>query len=265
MKINQIFNCKRFGRYVKSTVMMSWKTSLMYWGTIATAVLVISLFNMANIYSSWNRQDWIPVFLILFFIGGIIYAGSAFSAFRRKERSVAALMLPVTAFERFMYELFSKVVLFFALYPVVFYLSSSFAVLVRNALQPKTLEIQKIDTFPFKLVPLQELFTQSPDSQPMIILSLAVLAFVLAFSGAATFRKLSLVKTIVFVGAVMAAVAGYIYLLIEKLEIRYPWLEKLSDHWSKTQALTFVNLALGFVSLVALAFAYFKLKEKEVS
>ncbi len=265
MKTNQIFNFKRFGRYVKSTFIMSWKTSLMYWGTIATAVLVISLFNMANIHSSWNRQGWMPIFLILFFIGGILYAGSAFSAFRRKERSIAALMLPVTAFERFVYELFSKVVLFFALYPVVFYLSSSFAVLVRNAVQPETLAVRNIDSFPFKLVSLQELFTKSPNGQAELIISLAVLAFVLAFSGSATFRKLPLVKTIVFIGVVMATVAGYAYLLIEKLHIRHPWIEELGDHWSKTQTLTFVNLALGFVSLVALAFAYFKLKEKEVS
>jgi hypothetical protein len=265
MKTNQIVNFKRFGRYAKSTFILSWKTSLMYWGTIATAVLVISLFSMASIHSSWNRQGWIPIFLIPFFIGGILYAGSAFPAFRRKERSIAALMLPVTAFERFVYELFSKVVLFFALYPVVFYLSSSFAVLVRNAVQPEILAVGKIDSFPFRLAPLQELFAKSPDGQAGIIISLAVLSFVLAFTGAVVFRKLPLVKTIVFVGAIMAIIAGYAYLLIEKLNIRNPWVEELGDHWSKTQALTFVNSVLGFISLVALAFAYFKLKEKEVS
>lgn len=257
----QIFNLNRLGRYAKNSLALNWKQTLLIWGTIAIAVFSVSIANMDR-HSHWNQQGWMPVFLIIFFLAGIIYASMAFPAFRRKERSIAALMIPVTVFERFLYELIGKVILFFVLYPVVFYLASSFAVLVKNAIYT---EFLKINFTPFEAVPLQELFTRSPEGQSGVIIALAALAFILAFAGAASFRKAPLAKTIGCIGGFAAAIAGYFYLLIEKLHIRHPWIEDLGDHWNKVQALTFAEIVISLLCLITLIFAYFKIKEKEAS
>ena len=69
-------------------------------GVIVISIFIISLIAMAQNPSYWNKDGWIPVFIVNYFVVGIIYAGFAFSQFRSKEKTIMSLMVPVTTFRK---------------------------------------------------------------------------------------------------------------------------------------------------------------------
>jgi len=268
MKTTKIFNFSRFGRYAKSTLILTYKQTLMIWGTIATIIFLLSLFFMVAA-REWNNSKWIPAFFIVFFVGGIIYAGMSF---RKKEKTIVSLTIPVTAFERFLYELLEKIVAFLIIFPLFFQIFSSLAVFLRNAAEPgkvMTVEYQINNTvvnyqsFPFDYISWGHALNSFEDGLPFMILTFALFVFTLAFAGAATFRKYPLIKTIVFLGAVIATMAGYFYITLEKLHFNHPWFEKISDQNTQPEIIIIWTYLLTFLSLVMLTYTYFKVKEKE--
>ena len=272
MKTNQILNLKHFGRYVKSKLILTYKQTLMIWGTIVTIIFLLSIFYM-GVAREWNNLRWIPAFFIVLFVGGIIYAGMSFPFFRTKEKTIVSLMVPVTALERFLYELLEKIVAFLILLPLFFQIFSSVAVFVRNAAEPgKVTRVEytfnntvvNYQSFPFEYISWGNAINSSKDGQLIILLSIAFLLFSIAFAGAATFRKYPLIKTLVFCGALMATIVGYQYLILEKLRLQFPWIEPIGDTWEKESVIKFECSILILVSFVVLAYSYFKIKEKEV-
>lgn len=272
MKTNQIFNFTRFGRYAKSTLILTYRQTLMIWGTIATSIFLLSLFFMVLAHD-WNNNEWIRAFFIVLFGGGIIYAGMSFPSFRKKEKTIVSLMVPVTALERFLYELLEKIVAFLILLPLFFQIFSSFAVFVSNAAEPGKITTEeyminntvvKFQSFPYDYISWGSAIKSFEDGLLFMILSFAFFAFTLAFAGAATFRKYPLIKTIVFCGAVIAMVSWYLYILIEKINLRHPWIANLEHQWSAQQGFMTGSIILIISSLIMLTFTYFKIKEKEV-
>ena len=272
MQTNQIFNFSRFGRYAKSTLILTYRQTLMIWGTIATSIFLLSLSFMI-LAREWNNNKWIPAFFIVLFGGGIIYAGMSFPSFRKKEKTIAFLMVPVTALERFLFELLEKIVAVLIILPLFFQIFSSFAVFVRNAAEPgKVTRVEytinntvvNYQSFPFEYISWGSAIKSFEDGLLFMILSFAFFAFTLAFAGAATFRKYPLIKTIVFCGAVIAMVTWYLYILMEKIQLRHPWMENLEHQWSAQQGFMTGSIILIISSLIMLAFTYFKIKEKEV-
>lgn len=272
MKTNQIFNFIRFGRYAKSTLILTYRQTLMIWGTIATSIFLLSLSFMV-LAREWNNNQWIPTFFIVLFGGGIIYAGMSFPSFRKKEKAIVSLMVPVTALERFLYEFLEKIVAFLILLPLFFQIFSSLTVFVRNSAEPgKVTRVEytinntvvNFQSFPYDYISWGNAINSFNDGQLITILSLALFVFTLAFSGAATFRKYPLVKMIVFCGAFIATVAGYFYITFEKLHLNHPWLEKVLNQIARPNQIVIWAYLLTFLSLVILAYSYFKIKEKEV-
>ena len=71
------------------------------------------------------------------------------------------------------------------------------------------------------------------------------------------------IKTIVFVGGVLGVIGGYFVLIFEKFHLFNPWISNFDNHVSKEQGITILIVLAAIVSLITLAYAYFKLKEKE--
>lgn len=266
METNQIFNYKRFGKYTKSTLALNFKQIIMMGGVLVISIFVLSLIAMAQNTSQWNKEGWIPLFIGIYFVGGIILAGFAFSQFRSKEKTIMSLMLPVTTFERFLYELIEKVASFILLYPVLFWIFSSLAVFVRNSFRVNNewIEVNGFRSFPFETISYQQPIVNAEDGLIPMFFALSIILFTIAFAGAATFRKYPLVKTIVFVGAVIGILAGYFALILEKFQLRNPWIANLEHTMTAQQGFLTGTILLTIISLIALAYAYFKLKEKEV-
>jgi len=265
MKTNHIFNYKRFCRYAKSTLALNFKQTMMMGGVIAISIFIISLIAMAQNPSYWNKDGWIPVFIVNYFVVGIIYAGFAFSQFRSKEKTIMSLMVPVTTFERFLYEFIEKIASFILLYPILFWVFSSLAVFTRNAFPSKNswVEVNGLRIYPFETISYQQPIANTEDGLILMFFTLSVFLFVIAFAGAATFRKYPLVKTIVFVGGVLAVTAGYFVLIFEKLRLNNPWIANLEHTMKAEQGFLTGTILFALMSLIALAYAYFKLKEKE--
>lgn len=265
MKTNQIFNFHRFWKYTKSTFLLSLKRNGLIWGTIATVVFFSSLITMGHNTSNWNYGGWVPLYLFILIVGGILLAGTSFPYFRSREKSILTLMVPVTSFEKLLYEVIEKIIVFIILFPVVFYLFSSFAVTLRNMITPgQIITCNGRNTFPFELISLKNIYWNRLDEDIQIPLLLGLISTCIALAGTTVFKKYPLIKTIVFIGAVMAVIAGYFVLYIQKLHFEHPWIESLTRHLKKDQGFAIAHIATLFACLVVLAFAYFKVKEKEV-
>ena len=264
MKTNNILNLKRFGMFAKSSIIINYKQNILLWGALVTFIFVASLLSMADNGSSWNRDGWMPLFIGTYFVAGIVFAGSSFPQFRNKEKTMMSLMTPVTSFERLLYEFLGKVVVFIILFPALFYLLSSFAVVVRNVFQPnQVVTVNGVNSFPFHSISFDHLITGA-DGFFWAFFGLSIAVFSLSFAGTVVFRKYPLVKTIVFVGGVLAVTAGYFVLIFEKFHLINPWISNVADQVSKEQGIAILIALAATMSLITLAYAYFKLKEKEV-
>jgi hypothetical protein len=260
MKTNQIFNFNRFGRYAQSAMIMHYRQLLLLIGAVSASLfLYVLIITNTAMEGNWELNDWRAMFFTTFSIGGIMYVGYAFSPLRKKEKTIKFLLIPASTLEKFIYELIEKFLLFWLLFPTLFYVFGNLAIKISTVLRRSM--GQYADMKPFSTV----VFTEgSPDGQMRLIIILGIMLFILAFAGAATFRKYPLIKTIVFCGGVVAIVAGYFYMIMEKLHLHHPWIENLGDHLSKQQGLALINSVMLIFSLIVLAFAYFKLKEREV-
>ena len=267
MKTNQFFNIKRFGKYASCSFISNYRQTLLFWGAVWFAIFAISLLNMKGNYSNWNSEGWKVTFFVVFYISGLLYSGFAFPAFRSKERTITDLMIPVSSFERLLYEFIDKIIAFLLLYPAIFYAASCMAVGIRNTFTLGTSHttVNGVSTFPFETVSFDQLSSNLEPGLFGMLFMLSVLAFILALAGAATFRKLPLIKTIVFVGLVFLTGIGYSYLLFEKLKFSNPWIENLEHDLSAQQGFLIGKLIFAAIAVIALIFTYFKLKEKEAS
>lgn len=273
MQTNQIFNFSRFGRYTKSSLILYYRQLLISWGGTASAIFLWHLLIAASYNKAIRGETITQPFLIFFFGAGIVYVGNSFPAFRKKEKTIASLTIPISAMERFVYEFLEKIAAFIVFYPPIFYIASNSAIFIRNRISLGKTEIveytvngvtSKVQLFPHKYFSLTSAVHEFKDGQLLIFLSVAFVIFSIAFAGAASFRKYPLGKTIVFCGALIASVAGYLYFIIQKLRLQNPWIEPIGDTWKKESVIAFACSILILCSLVALTYSYFKVKEKEV-
>jgi hypothetical protein len=266
MKTNHFFSIKRFGKYASCSFISNYRQTLLFWGSVWFAIFAISLLNMKSTHSNWN-SNWIVIFMFGFIITGLLYSGFAFTSFRSKERTITELMIPVSAFERFLYEFIDKIAVFLLLYPSIFYVSSSFAVGIRNSFPGRVTSAtyNNHTLFPFETFSFEKLTGDLEPELVTMIFTLSVLAFILALAGSATFRKLPLIKTVVFIGLVFLTGIGYFYLMLEKWQMKNPWISKLDNIIKEQNGFLIGTLVFALISLIALAYTYFKLKEKEAS
>lgn len=267
MKTNQIFSLNRFGRYAKCTFISNYRQTLLFWGAIIFIIIAISMFVMRSVHSGWNMRGWEPIFILGFYFAGAIYAGFAFPGFRSKERTQTELLIPVTNLERLIYEFFVKVIAFIILYPIVFYISSSVAVGIINTFHLNTVNatLNDISTFPFKTISLASLIKPMPPGVFTMICMLSVAVLTIAYAGAATFRKLPFIKTVVFTGSVLLSGIAYISLISKRFSLENSWPNFFAHRFTEKQGFLIGTLVFAFITLVALVYTYFKLKEKEAS
>ncbi len=254
--MNQIFNFSRFIRYARYQVSMNRKSILLTIGGASVALFLLLLFFMLTT-RHWQQHHWIPLFLISAAIGGLLFIGNSFGFLRKKESSLNTLMLPVSVQEKFIYEYTSKVILYTALFPILFYFISIPALTVAQFIKPNHIYVSfsfvpifnPADKFLFKVAAYIYLFTSS-----------------LVFVGASVFKKYPLVKTLIFVGAIILIGFSYFYLAFEIFKIQNGMgyvVQKLID--SDDTGLIWLYWILSISASTALAYGFFKLKEKEVS
>ncbi|HBL74876.1 MAG: hypothetical protein A2W90_07115 [Bacteroidetes bacterium GWF2_42_66] len=213
-----------------------------------------------SINDNWNNE-WVPFSIFSVSAASLLYIGSAFPALRSREKTINFLMIPASPFEKFLYEFIERIVLFCVLFPILLYLFGNLALGIVHEIK------QSIgDNFPSEYLSYQKIFKDVVPADAVSIIVLGVLAaFSIAFAGTIVFRKLPLIKTIIFVGVVFLVVVGYCILIFEEMKLNFPWIEPFFRGKSKAEVFSLFAVLLLIFNLIILSYAFFKLKEKEVS
>lgn len=260
MKTNQLFSLKRFWTYTVSSVTLHHRQLLLMTGAVSAGLLLFLSFLMF-INRNWNEHQWIPVLIFVVPIAGLLYVGSAFPALRSPEKATGFLMIPASSFEKFLYEFIERIVFFCILFPILLYLVGNLAFVMTE-----TIKHAMAIPFDAESLSYRQFFDKMLPEEGKKLLALGALsALSLAFAGAVVFRKLPLIKTIIFVCAVFFAFAGYMVLIFDRMNLHHPWLEPLFRNLGQEKMFTLFGVLLGVFILTILSYAYFKLKEKEVS
>ena len=254
--MNQIFSFPRFIRYARFQAMNRRRLNLLAIAGISVAILFLLTFMLTHA-RHWNLNDWKGAFIMPSLFITLFVTGYSFPYFRKKEASLHALMLPVSTFEKFIYEVISRIIVFISLYLILYYVFANIAVFFAEFIQPERTII------PFRY---RNLYDDIRDKKAIYLVSSAYLLVVtLVFAGASAIRKHPLIKTMVFVGAVLLTGFGYFYLLIEKMGlgngIKYVAEKFIS---SGEEAAAWLCIFLMGSAICALVYAFFNLKEKEV-
>ncbi|WOK09190.1 hypothetical protein RT717_11135 [Imperialibacter roseus] len=209
-----------------------------------------------------NFRGFLIGFVIVF---GLLYVGYSFPAFRSKESTMNYLLVPASLIEKFVFELVTRIGLMLLALPLLFWITFN--------LQGYFFTL--FTEFSFDPIGIQQLVTvEMPNGIDSVgwfivmITGLALLLFVVPFTGAAIFSKQPLVKTLFSVAVIVIFYSTVIYLVAEPLGLnqyhRDPeegmWLLPTNEH----TAFRFFGVVVIIANAVMLFVAYRKLKEREV-
>lgn len=257
---NNVFSGKRFQLLVKQHFIHNAQFLLLSGGAyVGVIFIVLSLVQAGNSLEP-HRFESFQAFLITFVtVFGILYVGHSFPAFRSKESTISYLMMPASAFEKFLFEFVSRIGVILLTLPllfwITFHLQGYFFSLFTDQI--------------FSSVGVQYL-VKIDDDVPGLVYWLTsggmLFALSLAFTGSAMFTKQPLVKSLFAVALIVMFFGGYSYIIVEHVGVgRFnPPETMLLIPLDEEPALTFFTLALYAASAVMLIVAYFKLKEREV-
>ena len=256
--MNQIFSPSRFLKYAAYQYRMRSKILLLIVGGASVALLFINLYSIIRT-SSWNEQNWIQQFFIVGVIGSVLYIGSSFPYLRKKESTYNYLMLPVSVFEKIVYEFSARVLFFIVFYPALFYLLSNLTVSFAQLIFPG----RTFFYFSFDFITKHH---GNDFYVHQFLFALYLLLISAFFAGAVIARKYPLLKTLVVIGLFYLIIYYFFFVMIEKMDLGYGFSiindKYVKSDFRKVPSWVYISELIG--SLLIYVYAYFKLKEKEV-
>lgn len=119
--MNNVFNAKRFGRLFIKHSTEHYKSYLMSLGVlIGVLSLGIGFFTYINGDEPMNISLQFGVFAILFLLAGTMFTSNVFADLGDKNRSISALTLPASHFEKYLLGWLYSYVIFQLIYLAVF-------------------------------------------------------------------------------------------------------------------------------------------------
>jgi hypothetical protein len=263
MQANNILSIPRLGLLFRQGFIHNYKmigiSLVAFCGGLFLLLLGIQLVGGDNAFDS---ESFSGTFLFVVIPMAIIYTGTAFPAFRSKEKSYSYLLVPASTFEKFIFEFFNRVVLFLIIMPLaywlVFNLEGHFVVTVKPsyAFAPRT---------------MADLLAVVHDPEPAwkyAVVVFVLLIFTIPFAGAASFTKFPLPKTLFIVALLFFFNLFMVYLFVEVFEFKNYHLQGdnqsilfMEGEAEALRALTGYGLVINAGLLLT---TYFKLREKEV-
>lgn len=216
------------------------------------------LTNLRSLERTFTNNYHIPVFLFAFFGGCLIWCGQAFPGFRSKEKSMDYLMTPAFSFEKFLFEFINRILLFLILFPIIYWAVTNLVTGIFHHYIPEYIS--------YKFAYGELIGTRLSTRELTLMGSLGFLMFTLPFTGATYFKKLPLLKTILFVALLVSIYFGIGYLLFKGLNVQEyrPANNSILFMQSEEDAQLAGIWAAILGNIVILTIGYFKLKEKEV-
>ena len=260
---NNIFNSKRFSLLFKQHFIQN--AQLLLLSTVAYVGIIFIVLTIAQVGDNLapHGLNTFQAFLIVFVsVFGILYAGHAFPAFRSKESTIAYLMLPASALEKFVFEFVSRIVIILLLLPLLYWVTFNlqgyfFQIFTESVFDPIGIQyVVRIGDGP------------SDDMFQIYSVVVAGILFVLslAFTGSAMFEKQPLVKSLFAVAVIVMFFVGYSYIVVEHLGVgKYqPPEQMILIPMDEFSVFKFISVALFAGTAVMLFVAFRKLKEREV-
>ena len=260
MKASDTFNLNRFGLLVKQNFIHNYRIMLICLAGFCGGLFMSLLFIQAtNEFHTWSVNAYFSMFLTVFISTGLLYAGTAFPRLRSREKSYSYLLIPASVFEKFLFEVLTRIVLFLVLVPLLYWVIFNTEGFFLQAVHSE---------FAFKpysymdLILLNILPSELTHWLMAMSLSLGLLIFTLPFVGAATFMKYPLPKTLFGVALLFLFHALLVYFFLEVLGSDGPSDGKVLG-MDGDGFIRFLTVYAIIANIVLLTASYFKLKERE--
>jgi hypothetical protein len=255
MQANNVLSLPRLGLLFRQGFVHNFRMLLISVVAFCGALFLLLLAIQALESGSKNidRESFAVIFMFIVIPLSIIYTGTAFPAFRSKEKSYSYLLL----------EFFNRVFLFLIVIPVLYWAVFNIEVGFAKAIMRDHV---------FESRAITDLLVITDSATPARVWGLAgvlaMLIVVIPFTGAASFIKYPLPKTLFIVAVVFFFNFFIVYLFVEVVGVKDYNLPKddqsvlfIEEQADAFRAATIYGVIINVGLLIA---AYFKLREKEV-
>ena len=210
-------------------------------GLIGGIFLLLLFIQRLTEFAAWNYEQFMYVFMGLFMVIAIIFAGSSFPGLRARDKRNYYLMIPISISEKFLFELLLRVVLFAVLLPVIYWTVFHAEAYLVHLFNPD---------FTFNAFSFTEGFrlpSQFENIMMMVfVIGLGMLFLTVPFFGSTVFMKHQIIKTAACAFGVLLIFFGLFNGFIQR---------NLGPH-----SLWVFNCFILLLNLILVVLAYFNLK-----
>ncbi len=191
---------------------------------VAAAVLGVVLFlSVVGNFSS-SGMDHNQTFLTFLFAGGFVFTAGCFREIHQRDKNTAWILLPASAFEKFLQRLISSTVLWI-IFSIAVYTLCSYAAVILNKL-----------LFGINTALFNPFSRQLYSGIPVYIINSSIF-----FLGAAHFRKMHFFKTIVSVFAILISLV-----IIAGLSARFVFSREIGEFFQYHLEMNFGSVNMSF-------------------
>ena len=263
MQTNNLFSLPRFFLLCKQSLIINKKLiGISLAGFTGTLFIALILFQSAADFRNWENHDYMRIFAVLFFTLGIIYSSLSFPAFRSKEKSMTYLMLPISASEKYVFELLTRIALFVLVMPILFWVIANLEGAIVNYYVPE------LTNHKFSFSETWSDINSTPINYGWAKFTMVqgcLFVFIAAFTGASYFSKSPLLKTMFTISVIAAGFGLFTFLLVKGLNLEefHPVNNGVLFIRNEHDLFAFSAIMISVTNLCLLAIAWFRLKEKE--
>ena len=263
MKTNEVFDIKRFTLLFRQNLIHHYRIILTSVIAVSGGIFIIIMFShFMNQFRPWGYQEFMSTFMSLFIILGIIYTGTAFPGLRSREKSYSFLLLPSSTLEKYLFEIVNRVLLFVIAFPILYWIIFTVEGNLMRVLHPG-FDFQNIGFFS-EHAPWENVSAAEKGWGIVILVNLVFMNFNVPFTGAVSFMKHPILKTILALAIVVFFNLIVLWFLMKGLGFKDHMVDNHRFLFisTKEQALTAGGIYTTLINLGLLAASYFKLKEK---
>lgn len=193
--MNKNFNLNRIGLLARKYFIEEYKIHLMF--LVGMAGILFLIFYFMHLRVGFTTIDFghrVDVLSFTLIVGGFLYIGSSFPAFRGKNNSMTYLLLPATRIEKLFIEYVNRIILFMLVTPIIYWLVANaelaFASTISENLEYEYLKLRFFPPF------LMDSEYNSVLLGDVVVMLFLLMIYNSAFIGAIVFMKHPRVKTL---------------------------------------------------------------------
>ncbi|MCL3782422.1 hypothetical protein EMN47_18730 [Prolixibacteraceae bacterium JC049] len=265
--LSRYFNPKRFARLYRHDMLMNYKMYGMFLLAISIIIFGALFFIMLDRYHNFGLNRYMPFLIMTIIFGGILSITTAFPMTKNKVSLTSFLMQPASIFEKFMVQFLNRIVFFFPLLLIIFWIDAHLAQGIVSMFEfPRDVNIAD---FSYGEVWNTRDFVKAREEALWLLIGMFWTIVSFAFMGSTIFNRYKLFKVliffglVVFVGVCYSVVLSHIFLPGRTTGFEVEMISyKIYGETYNVELFAYLFASLS--SLFLLPLAFYKLKEKEV-